>query len=414
MSTDQQVATCRSCAAPLTEVFADLGMTPLSNSFLSRERLDGMEPFFPLRAMVCDRCFLVQLSQYEEPSAIFSDYVYFSSWSTTWVAHAAAFAKRTTAELALDERSKVVEIASNDGYLLQHFVDIGVPVLGVEPAANVAAVAIERGIPTVTEFFGAELARRLAADHRADLLVGNNVLAHVPDLHDFVAGLEILLAPGGHISMEFPHLLRLMDDCQFDTIYHEHFSYFSLLAVEKVFERHGLALVDVEQVSTHGGSLRIWARHAEVAAGTRSERMDAVLAEELAAGLGTIEPYRRFAARVPAEKRDLLSALIEFKRAGLAIVGYGAPAKGNTLLNYCGIGTDLLDFTVDISPHKQGLFLPGTHIPVLAPDEIGRARPDLVFVLPWNIEAEIIASLSYVREWGGRFLVRRPQVTVVD
>lgn len=394
-------------------MFVDLGMSPLSNSFLTEAQLDRMEPYFPLRAVVCSYCFLVQLREYETPTSIFSEYVYFSSWSTSWVAHAAAFAKRAAADLGLDGTSTVVEVASNDGYLLQHFVDMGVPVLGIEPAANVAEAARARGITTVSEFFGVDLARRLAGEHRADLLVGNNVLAHVPDLHDFVAGLKILLAPDGMISLEFPHLLRLMADRQFDTIYHEHFSYFSLRTAADVLGSEGLAVVDVEELGTHGGSLRVWARHAD-RAGAPSSRVGAVLADEEAAGLGTIDPYRRFALDVVKEKRDILRTLIRFKDEGLTIVGYGAPAKGNTLLNYCGIGTDMIDFTADISPHKQGMFLPGSHIPVLPPDAIRDTRPDLIFVLPWNLEEEIVDSLSDVRTWGGRFLVRRPELTVVE
>jgi SAM-dependent methyltransferase len=394
-------------------VFADLGMAPLSNAFLTEAQLDRMEPFFPLRALACSRCFLVQLGEYEAPSSIFSDYVYFSSWSSTWVAHAAAFAKRAAADLGLDGASQVVEVASNDGYLLAHFVDMGIPVLGVEPAANVAEAAVARGVPTVTEFFGADLARGLAGEHRADLLVGNNVLAHVPDLHDFVEGLAILLAPDGLVSLEFPHLLRLMAERQFDTIYHEHFSYFSLLTAADVLRSHGLVVVDVEELGTHGGSLRVWARHAD-RAGSPTARVEAVLTAERAAGLDTIDPYRRFAREVAKEKRDILRAIIGFKDAGLSIAGYGAPAKGNTLLNYCGIGTDLVDFTVDVSPHKQGLFLPGSHIPVRPPDALRQARPDLVFILPWNLEAEIVESLADVRDWGGRFLVRRPELTIVE
>lgn len=404
---------CRNCSAPISAVFADLGMTPLANSFLTEGHLDRMEPFFPLRALVCDSCFLVQLSQHEDPGSIFSDYVYFSSWSSTWVAHAAAFAKRVSTDLGLGPGTKVVELASNDGYLLQHFVDLGIPVLGVEPAANVARVATDRGIPTVVDFFGALLAKRLAPEHQADLLVGNNVLAHVPDLHDFVAGMKILLAPDGSLSMEVPHLLPLMLDCQFDTIYHEHVYYFSLHTVVDVFRGHGLEVVDVEELSTHGGSLRIWARHS-ACSGAPTERVEEVLAAERVAGFHTIEAYGRFARRVAEAKVEILSVLLEFKRAGKTIVGYGAPAKGNTLLNYCGIGPELLDFTVDISPHKQGLFLPGTHIPVLAPEEIRRVQPQLVFILPWNLEEEIVESMAYVREWGGQFLVRRPQLTLVE
>jgi len=387
-------------------------MTPLANAFLTGDQLDRMEPYFPLRALVCTRCFLVQLAQYEEPSAIFSNYIYFSSWSSGWVARAAAFAAQAVVDLELDGRSTVVEVASNDGYLLQHFAKSGIAVLGVEPAANVAEAAVARGIPTVTDFFGARLAGELAGEHRADLLVGNNVVAHVPDLHDFVRGLKVLLAPTGVVSLEFPHLLRLIAHRQFDTIYHEHFSYFSLRTAIDVLASEGLTVVDVEELDTHGGSLRVWARHAETA-GAPGPRVAAVADAERAAGLATAVPYRRFAHEVAHEKRDILKTLIALKEDGLTIAGYGAPAKGNTLLNYCGIGTDLVDFTVDISPHKQGLFLPGSHIPVKAPSALREARPDMVFVLPWNLEDEILGTLTHVRDWGGRFLVRRPPLTVV-
>lgn len=403
---------CRNCSAPISEVFADLGMTPLANSFLNLDQLGSMEPFFPLQALVCDRCFLVQLSRHVDPGEIFSDYVYFSSWSSTWVAHAGAFAKRACADLGLGRTNKVVELASNDGYLLQHFVDMDIPVLGVEPAANVARAAIDRGIPTVVEFFGVALAQQLVSDHQADLLVGNNVLAHVPDLHDFVEGMKVLLAPNGCISVEIPHLLRLVQRHQFDTIYHEHVCYFSLHAVVELFGAHGLAVVDVEELSTHGGSLRIWAKHSDLSTDP-SQRVEDVLGAERAAGFDDIESYRRFARSVAEEKLNILSVLIGLKREGNTIVGYGAPAKGNTLLNYCGIGTDLLDSTVDLSPHKQGLFLPGTHIPVFAPDHLRKVQPEYVLILPWNLEAEIVNSLAYIREWGGRFLVRRPELIVV-
>lgn len=387
-------------------MFADLGMAPLSNAFLTAAQLDRMEPFFPLRALVCSRCFLVQLGEYEAPSSIFSDYVYFSSWSTTWVAHAAAFAKRAATELGLDGASRVVEVASNDGYLLAHFVDMGIPVLGIEPAANVAEAAVARGVPTVTEFFGAELARRLAGEHRADLLVGNNVLAHVPDLHDFVAGLRILLAPDGLVSLEFPHLLRLMADLQFDTIYHEHFSYFSFQTVRRVFAAHGLRLFDVEELTTHGGSLRIFGCHEDDDAKPDGERATALLRRELDAGFDQLAVYEDYARHVQEFKRDILEFFIECKRAGRTIVGYGAPAKGNTLLNYCGIGRDFIDYTVDLNPGKQGHYLPGTHIPIRSPEMLRETRPDIVFILPWNLKVEIVEQLSFVADWGGQFAAR--------
>jgi SAM-dependent methyltransferase len=404
---------CRGCSSPLHEVFADLGMSPLANSYLTEDQLAQDEAFYPLRALVCDRCFLVQLDEFEPPEAIFSDYLYFSSYSTTWVEHCRVFAEATISRLGLTSQSKVVEIASNDGYLLQHFIDHDVRVLGVEPAANVARAAIDKGVPTVTKFFGAAVAEKLVDDgHEADLIVGNNVLAHVPDLHDFVAGMARLLAPEGTITLEFPHLLRLIEDCQFDTIYHEHFSYFSLLALLPVFAAHDLAVIDVDQLPTHGGSLRLWVRHAGTDAGEVAPGVEVVLGAERQAALDQIDAYRGFAQQVPEERRALRTLLHDLKGAGLSIAGYGAPAKGNTLLNYCSIDTTLVDFTVDVSPWKQGRYLPGTHIPIRAPDEIRRVRPDVLLVLPWNIEGEIRESMAFIRDWGGRFLVRRPELVL--
>jgi 2-polyprenyl-3-methyl-5-hydroxy-6-metoxy-1,4-benzoquinol methylase len=364
-------AACRFCGAPLGLSFADLGMSPPSNSFLQAADLNRMERFYPLHAWVCEQCFLVQLEEFETPEQIFSDYAYFSSYSESWLAHAQAYTQAMTARFGLNAASFVVEIASNDGYLLQYFVAQGVPVLGIEPAANVAAVAEEKGVPTLVKFFGTRTASELAAAGRkADLILGNNVLAHVPDLNDFVRGMALLLKPGGVVTMEFPHLLKLMQENQFDTIYHEHFSYISFVVAERVFAAHGLTLFDVEEIPTHGGSLRIYARHAANPALAVQAAVAALRAREQAAGLERADTYRSFAERVKATKRSLLKFLIGAKESGKRVAGYGAPAKGNTLLNYCGVRTDLVEYTVDRSPHKQGRFLPGVHIPIHAPEKI--------------------------------------------
>ncbi|MDP2239870.1 MAG: class I SAM-dependent methyltransferase [Burkholderiales bacterium] len=406
---------CRFCGSPLSLSFADLGMSPLSNAYLKPGQLSKMEPFYPLHAWVCESCFLVQLEEFESPEHIFSDYAYFSSFSDSWLDHARRFTDQVAKRFALDASSFVVEIASNDGYLLQYFVSRGVPVLGIEPAANVAAEAERKGVPTLVKFFGTRTALDLkAAGKQVDLLIGNNVLAHVPGLNDFVAGMEILLKPGGVISMEFPHLLRLMEENQFDTIYHEHFSYFSFLVVERVFAKHGLTIFDMEEIPTHGGSLRIFAKRASNSALPVAERVSALRRREQAAGLDHADTYRAFAERVKATKRLLLRFLIDAREAGKHVVGYGAPAKGNTLLNYCGVRTDLLEYTVDRSPHKQGHFLPGTHIPVYAPEKIRETRPDYVLILPWNLKNEIVEQMAEVRSWGGKFVVPIPQVKVLD
>ena len=409
-----QPAACRHCGAALQHTFCDLGMSPLSNAFLDAASLNQAERFYPLHAYVCAECLLVQLQEFESPERIFSDYAYFSSYSQTWLEHARNYTEAMVARFGLGAGSQVVEIASNDGYLLQYFKAKGIPVLGIEPAANVAQAAQAAGIPTLVEFFGTRLATELRArGAKADLLLGNNVLAHVPGLNDFVGGLKIALASGGLITMEFPHLLRLMEENQFDTIYHEHFSYFSLGTVEQVFARHGLKLFDVEELPTHGGSLRVFAAHADDAARAAGERIARVKAEEARAGLGGLEAYRAFAEQVKRTKRRLLEFLVQAKNAGKTIAGYGAPAKGNTLLNYCGIRSDFLDYTVDVSPHKQGRFLPGTHIPVYAPERVRATRPDYLLVLPWNIKDEIIAQMSHIREWGGQFVLPIPEVRVV-
>jgi SAM-dependent methyltransferase len=395
----------------LEHVFADLGSSPLANSYLRAEDLAKAEPFYPLTVYVCGDCFLVQLPESASPESIFSDYAYFSSTSESWVRHAQAYVESVSERLSLGPESQVVEIASNDGYLLQWFVERGVPVLGVEPAANVAADAVERGIPTRVAFFGSATANELLAEgHAADLLVGNNVLAHVPDLNDFVAGVATLLKPGGTATFEFPHLLQLIEHTEFDTIYHEHFSYFSLLAVAPVFERHGLGVVDVEELPTHGGSLRLYVGHE----GRPGKRVEELLARERAAGLEGLERYARFEQQVRAVKRDLLELLIGARRDGAQIAGYGAAAKGNTLLNYCGIRADLLDYVVDRSPHKQGLFLPGTRLPIHPPERIAESRPDLVLILPWNLRDEIVRQMAHVRDWGGRFVVPVPTATVLE
>jgi hypothetical protein len=406
---------CRFCGAPLSEVFVDLGASPLANSYLEPEDLGKAEAFYPLRAYVCGECLLVQLPEEERPEAIFSDYAYFSSYSDSWLRHAKTYAEAMIERFGLGAGHQVIEIASNDGYLLRWFKEKGIPVLGVEPAGNVAAAAEAAGIPTVVRFFGEATARELVAEgKRADLLVGNNVLAHVPGLNDFVAGLKILLAPAGVLTMEFPHLLRLMAEDQFDTIYHEHYSYFSFATVRKIFAAHGLTLFDVEELPTHGGSLRIYACHDEDAAKPVGEKVADLLAREEAAGLGKLETYRSFGERVQRVKWGLLRFLIDTKEEGKSIAGYGAPAKGNTLLNYCGIRTDFLDYTVDRSPHKQGRYLPGVRIPIHGPDRLRQTRPDYVLILPWNLKEEIVEQMGDVRSWGGRFVVAIPEVEILE
>ncbi|WNM60301.1 class I SAM-dependent methyltransferase [Candidatus Nitrospira neomarina] len=404
---------CRFCGMVLEHTFLDLGTSPFSNSYVKNESLGEMEPFFPLYAFVCSRCLLVQLKDCSSPERIFSDYAYFSSYSDLWLQHACAYTDMIQERIKLDERSLVVEVASNDGYLLQYFVEKGIPVLGIEPAENVAKVATEKGISTRVSFFGERLAQLLVEEGKqADLLIGNNVLAHVPDLNDFVCGLQTLLKPQGVITMEFPHVMRLMEDNQFDTIYHEHFSYFSFGTVEQVFRKHGLILFDVEEIPTHGGSLRIYARHEADHSKPVESRVAALQDREKKAGLQTLDHYLSFSEKVHHTKRQLLSFLIEAKEKGKTIVGYGAPAKGNTLLNYCGIRTDFIDYTVDRSPHKQGLYLPGTHIPIYAPDAIRETKPDYVLILPWNLKDEIMQQMACIREWGGAFVVPIPEVRV--
>ncbi len=405
---------CRFCGTELRRTFVDLGRSPLSNAFLTAEQLGALEAHYPLHVYVCESCLLVQLEAFTSAETIFADYPYFSSFSASWLRHAEIYATRMTAELGLGPNSLVVELASNDGYLLQYFRQRGVDVLGIEPAANVAAAAEARGVPTVTAFFGVATAHRLAAaGKQADLICANNVLAHVPDVNDFVAGLPILLKASGTITVEFPHLLHLIGDRQFDTIYHEHFSYYSLLLVDKLFARHGLRVFDVECLPTHGGSLRVYARHGADASRPRTARFDAVMAAEAEAGLTELAGYGGFAAAVIDLKCQVLQFLIEARRTGKLVAGYGAPAKASTLLNYCGIGPELLAFTVDRSPYKQGRFLPGRQIPILAPEHIFTVRPDYIFILAWNLKDEIIDQMRGVREWGGRFVVPIPNMQVI-
>ena len=407
---------CRFCQHPLQHTFVNLGGSPISNDFLKSEQLDKSEKFYPLHTYVCDRCFLVQLPEVESREHIFGDgnYAYFSSYSESWLQHCEYYTNLMVERFGFDRSSQVIEIASNDGYLLQYFQNKNIPVLGIEPATNVAAVAEAKGIPTLTKFFGVQTATELVAlGKQADLLLGNNVLAHVPDLNDFVAGMKLLLKPEGIITIEFPHLLQLITQNQFDTIYHEHFSYFSFLTVERVFAAHGLTLFDVEELPTHGGSLRIYGRHSENARLEVSDRVAELKSQEVRFRLDRIDTYLDFTKQVESIKRQLLTFLIQAKNEGKSVVGYGAPAKGNTLLNYCGIRTDFIDYTVDRSPYKQGLFLPGTHIPIHSPDRITETEPDYVLILPWNLRSEIVEQMAHIREWGGKFVVPIPQLEVI-
>lgn len=389
-------------------------MSPLCESFLAADQLDRMEPYYPLRVAVCGTCFLVQLNEYVSPHDIFHEYAYFSSYSTSWVAHAKRYAEMITERLKLGPQSLAVELASNDGYLLQHFLPLGVPVLGIEPAANVAEVAIAKGIDTRVAFFGTLLADTLVAEEKkADLIAGNNVLAQVPDLNDFVAGMKTLLAPEGVITLEFPHALRLMEENQFDTIYHEHFSYFSLLTIAHMAERHDLKIIDVEELPTHGGSLRVYLAH-DVSMRKAAGAVAELLARETLAHLDSLEGYAGFQEQVRQTKHKLLAFLTQAKAEGKRICGYGAPGKGNTLLNYCGIGPDFLDFTVDRNPYKHGRFTPGMHIPIYPVEALDTARPDYVLILPWNLKDEITSQMRHIADWGGKFIVPIPEVSVLD
>lgn len=409
------MSACRACGTKLHHTLVDLGMSPLCESYLSRDQRNQMEPFYPLHAYVCGECFLVQLEAYVSAEHIFSDYAYFSSYSDSWVEHARVYTEKMVERFHLGPQHRVVELASNDGYLLQHFVVKGIPALGVEPAANVAAVAVRKNVPTLVKFFGEATAREMAAaGQSADLLLGNNVLAQVPDLNDFVKGMKVLLKPQGTVTVEFPHLAKTMEGNQFDQIYHEHFSYFSFTTAVKIFAAHGLAVFDVEELPTHGGSLRVYARHAEDGSQPIGARVRDLLDQEARAGYAALERYARFGEQVKETKRKLLTFLIKAKRDGKSVAGYGAPGKGNTLLNYCGIREDFLDYTVDRSPHKQGKFLPGTHIPIFHPDKIKETKPDFVMILPWNLKTEIMEQMAYIRGWGGRFVVPIPEARVYD
>ncbi|GJQ22815.1 MAG: methyltransferase [Candidatus Brocadia sapporoensis] len=405
---------CRFCATSLKHTFADLGMSPLANSYLNEIQLQQMEPFYPLHVYVCETCYLVQLPVFESPEHIFSDYAYFSSYSESWLKHAKAYTDLMVGRFGFNSHSQVIEIASNDGYLLQYFKASGVSVLGVEPAKNVAKAARDKGIPTIDKFFGVQTAQELVAEGKsADLLLGNNVLAHVPNINDFVKGMKIILKPKGVITMEFPHLMQLMDENQFDTIYHEHFSYFSLIVVDKIFTSHGLTLFDVDELPTHGGSLRIYACHVEDTSKPIDKRIIDLKDKERALGFTHLEHYFTFSEKMKETKRKILLFLVEAKQCGKSIVGYGAPAKGNTLLNYCGIRTDFIDYTVDRSPHKQNHYLPGTHIPIFNPEKINETKPDYLLILPWNLKEEIMDQMSRIREWGGKFVVFIPKVEVL-
>ncbi len=405
---------CRFCNNPLKHVFVDLGKSPLSNSFLKEEMLNQPESTYPLCAFVCDKCFLVQLPEYENPENIFEDYAYFSSYSETWLKHAENYVNLMLKKFSFDKKSLVVEIASNDGYLLQFFKKAGIPILGIEPAANVAKVAEQKGIQTTVKFFNIKTAKELFKEGKsADLIIGNNVLAHVSNLNDFVEGLKILLKQTGVITLEFPHLMKLIQQNQFDTIYHEHFSYFSLLTVKKILSSHGLTIFDVEEISTHGGSLRIYVKHSKNNLIPTSQSIQELLKKESRFGLENLATYTNFMSKVKMIKENLREFFISVKNEGKTVVCYGAAAKGNTLLNYCGIGIDFIDYVVDRNSYKQGLFLPGTHILIKEPDEVKKTKPDYVVILPWNIKDEIVQQLSYIRDWGGKFVVLIPEVKVI-
>jgi hypothetical protein len=406
---------CRFCKTELRHIFIDLVNSPASNSFLTKEQLNEPETFYPLKVYTCHKCFLVQVDEYKKSDAIFnSDYVYFSSYSTSWLQHAKKYTELMRQRFGYDEKSLVIEVASNDGYLLQYFKEAGVPVLGVEPTANTAAVAISKGIESITDFFGVALAKQLAAKGRkANLLLGNNVLAHVPDIVDFVGGMKIILADGGVVTMEFPHLLQLIQNSQFDTIYHEHFSYLSLYTVKQIFESQGLELFDVDELSTHGGSLRIYAKHKEDETKAISSNVQALLDKEIQNGITDIEAYAGFSEKAKKVKLDLLDFLIEQNRNNKKVAAYGAAAKGNTLLNYCGVKSDMIEFVVDANPHKQGKYLPASHIPVLNEECLKDAKPDYVIILPWNLKDEITKQLDYIKSWGGKFVIPVPSLQVI-
>ena len=407
---------CRFCKTELTDVFIDLGNSPASNSFLTKEELNEPETFYPLKVYTCPKCFLVQVDEYKKSDAIFdSNYVYFSSYSKSWLAHAKKYTEMMTERFALNASSRVIEIASNDGYLLQYFKEKNIPVLGIEPTANTAQVAIEKGIENVIDFFGVRLATKLASENiKADVLLGNNVLAHIPDIMDFVAGMKIILKDTGVITMEFPHLMQLVDNNQFDTIYHEHFSYLSFYTVQQIFAANGLEMFDVDELPTHGGSLRIYAKHKEDSSKQVSVNVADLLQKEKDKGLTTMAYYSNFQLRALKVKLDLISFLIEQKRSNKKVAAYGAAAKGNTLLNFCGVKSDLVDFVVDANPHKQNKFLPASHIPVTDEAMIKEAKPDYIIILPWNLKEEVVGQLTYIRDWGGKFVVPIPSLQIID
>jgi len=406
---------CRFCNESLKNVFVDLGMSPLSNAYLAEDKVENSEIFYPLKAYVCHKCFLVQLQEFESPKHIFGEYAYFSSYSKSWLEHAREYTEMAIQRFNISKNSLVVELASNDGYLLKNFKNNDIPVIGIEPAENVAKVAIEEGIPTSIDFFGVELAQKMVdAGSSADLIIGNNVLAHVPNINDFVGGIKLLLKPTGVATIEFPHLLQLMNQNQFDTIYHEHFSYFSFLSVSKIFQHHGMHIFDVEELPTHGGSLRLYITHDDTENFKTSKRVADLVDKESKSGLDHLNTYRKYSQKVSKWKRDLLLELIKLKNKGGKIVGYGAAAKGNTLLNYCGARTDIIDYVVDRNPYKVGKYLPGTHIPVKHIDNIKKDKPDYLFILPWNLKNEIIEQNSFIRNWGGKFIIPVPEVQIID
>jgi len=405
---------CRLCQTPLRHTFANLGASPLANSYLSEYDLQQTEPFYPLHAYVCEKCFLVQLPESKSPREIFTQYAYFSSYSDSWLMHAERYCQEMIERFRFSSDTQIVEVGSNDGYLLRYFKERGLDVLGIDPAQNVAQVAEAAGIPTIVDFFGRDLAADLLSKHKhADLLVANNVLSQTPGLHDFVKGLDMLLSPQGIVTLEFPHLMRLMDGNQFDTIYHEHFSYFSFTTIENLLAAHDLVIFDVEELSTHGGSLRIYARHANDSTKSVSHRVYEFKARELDYGLSDLQTYKAFAKKIQETKRNALEFLLRLKAEGSSIAGYGAPAKANTFLNYCGIGTDFLDYSVDRSPHKQNRVMPGTHIPIYGLEHISRTKPDYLLILAWNLKDEVMEQMSYIRNWGGRFLVLIPAPEVL-
>ncbi len=409
------MVSCRLCGAALSETFIDLGNSPPCESFLTADQLHEGERFYPLNVWICSECLLVQLEAYVDASEIFPEYAYFSSYSDSWVQHAKTYADAMVERFTLTAESLVLEIASNDGYLLQHFMQMGIPSLGVDPAANVAEAAETRGVPTLVEFFDPALAARLVEEgRRPNLVVANNVLAQVPELNDFVAGIELVLADHGVLTVEVPHLVRLIEGLQFDTIYHEHYSYFSATTLVRLFERHGLDVFDIEELQSHGGSLRVYVKRRGDESHTVNPRVDALLAAERNGGYDRLDGYRDFARSVVEIKWLLLELLIGLRRDGSSIVGYGAPGKGNTLLNYCGIRTDLLDYTVDRNPYKQGKYLPGTHIPIYAPTKIEETRPAYVLMLPWNLEREIMEQLTYIREWDAHVIVPIPRPEIAE